>query len=270
MITVACIQPKIYDTNQECYDEVERLLVALLKTTDCDIICLPEKWIPVKKNMNDNIQEERGPTYDFIRQMAEKYKVAIISGAIWEKRNNEKSPKITAYFFNKNGNEIGRQDKIHLYSFEREIFEPGNELNIFNYNSINFSILICFDMAFFETPRLAAESGADILFSPTQIRADGMKNWETYLTARALENRIPVVACNTFGSFRRRKFLGQSKIISFITGFISPSKLRILEAPLNNHGFLFDEVDLDFPKKLRQLRFKEKVEKNEIKVNKIN
>ena len=54
MIKAACIQPKIYETDQECYDEVERLLVSLLKTSKgCDIICLPEKWIPVKKNMNE-------------------------------------------------------------------------------------------------------------------------------------------------------------------------------------------------------------------------
>jgi predicted amidohydrolase len=271
MIKVACIQPKIYETDQKCYDEVERLLVALLKhSSSCDIICLPEKWIPLKKNMSENIQEERGHTYNFIKQMAKEFNVAIISGAIWEKRDNNKSPKITAYFFDKDGNEIGRQDKIHLYSYEREVFEPGNELNIFNYNNFNFSILICFDMAFFETPRLATENGAEILFSPTQIRADGMKNWEVYLKARALENRIPVVACNTFGSFKKSNFLGHSKIISFIAGFTSPSKLRIIEAPLNNHGFVLDEIDLNFPKKLREIRFKEKVEKNEIKINKIN
>lgn len=124
-------------------------------------------------------------------------------------------------------------------------------------------------MAFFETPRVAAENGAEILFSPTQIRAEGIQNWEIYLKARALENRIPVVACNTYGSLFKRKFPGQSKIISFVKDYISPSKLRVVEGPIDSSGFVYDEINLDFPKKLRKLRFKEIIDKNSIKVRKI-
>jgi predicted amidohydrolase len=125
-------------------------------------------------------------------------------------------------------------------------------------------------MAFLETPRLAVENGSDILFSPTQIREDGMDNWHVYLRARALENRIPIVACNTFGNYFRRKFLGNSKIISFESGKISPSKLKIIEGPFNSSGFIFDDIDLDFPKKLRKIRFNEKIGKKNIKVKIIN
>jgi len=123
-------------------------------------------------------------------------------------------------------------------------------------------------MAFFETPRLAAENGADILFSPTQIKTEGIQNWDIYLKARALENRIPVVACNTFGRILKNKFPGHSKIISFLNDFISPSKLRIVEGLYDSSGFIFDEFDLTFPKKLRKLRFKEIIEKSEINVKK--
>ena len=125
-------------------------------------------------------------------------------------------------------------------------------------------------MAFFETPRLAAENGADILFSPTQIRAEGMENWESYLKARALENRIPVAACNTYGRLLKRKFPGHSKIISFVKDFISPSKLRIVEGPNESSGYIYDNLDLEFPKKLRKLRFKEVIEKSEINVRKVS
>jgi predicted amidohydrolase len=125
-------------------------------------------------------------------------------------------------------------------------------------------------MAFLETPRLAAENGADILFSPTQIRSEGIENWEIYLKARVLENRIPVVACNTFGRISKSNFPGHSKIISFVEDFISPSKLRIVEGPIDSSGFIFDEVDLFFPKKLRKLRFKEIIEKSAINVRKID
>ncbi|MFW9999934.1 MAG: carbon-nitrogen hydrolase family protein [Candidatus Hodarchaeota archaeon] len=269
---VACIQPQIFQERNKCYNEIERILRELLEVhKNCEIICLPERWVPLFKNSSLNFQEQRGKDYSFIQNLAREYNIKILSGAIWEKRRGFKKPAITCYYFNENGEEIGRQDKIHLYAYEREYFESSNELNLFKLsNSHLFTILICFDMAFFETPRLAVENGADILFSPTQIRQDGMKNWQIYLKARALENRVPIVACNTYGRYLKRNFIGKSKIISFHEGNISPSKLKIVEGPKDSSGFIFDNIDLIFPRKLRNIRLKEQIDKNKIKVKIIN
>ncbi|TFG24884.1 MAG: carbon-nitrogen hydrolase family protein [Promethearchaeota archaeon] len=267
---IACIQPKIHQSIKKCYSEIEYLLKMLIdQVAKIDIICLPERWVPLLNDISQNIQKERGENYSFIKTIAGEYQINIISGAIWEKRKNSRKPTITSYFINEKGEEVGRQDKIHLYSYEKGQFEPGNELNLFSFNEYFFAILICFDMAFFETPRLAAENGADVLFSPTQIREEGMYNWKIYLQARALENRIPIIACNSVGSFNKRRFLGNSKIISFVKNFISPSKLKIVEGPKDS-GYIFDDIDLKFPKKIRKIRFNEKIEKNNIKINVIN
>jgi nitrilase len=267
---VACIQPQIFQNRTKCYLEVEKILKKLLdKDKGNEIVCLPERWVPYSKKLNSNLQEERGEDYNFVRKLAKNYNINIISGAIWERRSNSEKPAITCYYFDENGEEIGRQDKIHLYSYEREQFESGKELILFKVGkSYHFAILICFDMAFFETPRAAVENGADLLFSPTQIREDGMFNWDIYLKARTLENRVPVVASNTYGSYLRRRFLGKSKILSFVKGNISPSKLKIIEAPSNSSGFIFDNIDLDFPQKLRSIRLNEKIEKEKILVRK--
>jgi len=271
MLRVACVQPEVFHERKKCYQEIEKLVQNLMNNfNNCDLVCLPERWVPLSSKPLENFQEERGKDYHFVKNLAEEYSINILSGGIWEKRKNSTEPYITCYFFNHNGEEIGRQDKIHLYSYERETFKPANELSLFKLKDFCFAVLICFDMAFFETPRLAAESGANILFSPTQIREEGMENWDVYLKARALENRIPVVGCNTYGNFFKRKYVGSSKIISFIKGYISPSKLRIVEAPFDSSGFVYDEIDLKFPEKLRKLRFKEILEKSFIKVNVIN
>ncbi len=267
---VACIQPEISSTKQECYSEIKLLLKELLDNEEkCRIVCLPERWVPLLDDLPKNLQKERGQDYKFVKNLAEEHSISFISGAIWEKRDSIEKPNITSYFFSENGEEIGRQDKIHLYSYEREQFEAGRELNLIKLENSKFAILICFDMAFYETPRLAAEHGADLLISPTQIREEGMHNWNIYLQARALENRIPVVACNSVGSFLKRRFLGKSKIISFVKNFVSPSKLKIVEGPKGS-GYIFDEIDLKFPRKIRKIRLNEKIEKNNIKVNVVN
>lgn len=268
---VACLQPQIFQDRNKCYRETEYLLKDLVENNNnCEIVCLPERWVPYFKDPEKDFQNERGNDYFFVKNLAKKYKMKILSGAIWEKRTNLKKPTITCYYFNEKGDEIGRQEKIHLYSYEQEQFEPGKVLKIFELTkSTYFAILICFDMAFFETPRLAVESGADILFSPTQIIADGMSNWSIYLKARALENRVPVVACNTFGNYLGRKFIGNSKIISFYKGSVSPSKLKIVEGPEDSSGYILDDIDLKYPRKLRKIRFREKIEKNRINVKKV-
>ncbi len=264
---VACIQPKVFQAIEKCYAEVENLLKNLLdEFSNCDIICLPERWTPFSNDIPQNFQEERGENYTFIKELAKKYGISFLSGAIWEKRNNQKRPFVTCYYFNEKGEEMGRQDKLHLYSYEQKFFEPGKVLNLLKFENVRFALLICFDMAFFETPRVATESGADFLFSPTQIREEGMENWKIYLQARALENRIPIAACNTVGNIFDIKYLGNSKIISFEEGFITPSKLKVIEGPIGSNGFVYDDIDLTFPKKLRKIRLKEKIDKDKIRI----
>ncbi len=266
---IACLQPRFFQDRDKCYSEIENNLKKLLNQFDANIVCLPERWVPLLNNIPLNFQKERGDDYNFIKDLAKEYNINILSGGIWEKRNNLK-PSITCYYFNKKGEEIGRQDKIHLYSYERRHFKPGKELNLFKLNNFYFAILICFDMAFYETPRLAAESGADFLCSPTQIREDGMENWEIYLKARVLENRIPIAACNSVGEIEERRFVGKSKIISFVRGYITPSKLRVIEGATGSSACICDDIDLEFPKKLRKERLNEKVEKSKIKVTIVN
>lgn len=267
---VACLQPKISPDRKECYSQVESLIRDLVNMNEkCDIACLPERWTPYSNQITQNFQRERGDDYSFVKGLAEKYHLNLLSGGIWETRESSRKPHVTCYFFNENGEEIGRQDKIHLYSYERGIFKPSTELKLFKFKNSYFAILICFDVAFYETPRLAAENGADLIFSPTQIREDGMHNWKVYLQARALENRMPVVACNTYGKINERSFTGKSKIISFLKGPHTPSKLRIVEAPENASSFIFDDINLEFPKELRKIRMNEKVEKTKINISKI-
>jgi omega-amidase len=267
MLKICCLQPEVLQTQTSCYKEIENLLKSLITNyNDCDIICLPERWLPFSQDISKMIQPERGEAYHFIKNLARDYGLNIIAGAIWEKRTPLQKAFITSYYLNNQGEEVGRQDKIHLYAYEKEIFEKGNELVVFQEKNFSFAICICFDIAFFETPRLAAENGAQILFSPTQIREEGMNNWEIYLKARALENRIPIAACNTLGKIFNRKFVGKSKIISFKEGYISPSQLKVIEGPFSSHGYAYDEINLPFTEKLRKLRFNQVIKKNEIKI----
>lgn len=262
-LKTSLIQCEITSNKDEMNLRIEKMVKEVLSYSP-DIIILPERWrpIPEPNKLLEAIETERGSDYNFIKKLSKEYSMNIISGGIWESRGeSQKKAFITSYYF-ESGEEIGRQDKLHLYSYETTIFQQGSQLNIFTHHKtgIKFSILICFDVAFFETPRLSVENGAEILISPTLIREDGIYNWNIYLQARALENRIPIAACNPVGTFHDRHFPGNSKIVSFKTGYESPSLLVIKELDKNKSGFLIENVNISYPNKIRKKRLEEKIQ----------
>jgi omega-amidase len=267
-IKISLIQCKIVAQQQVMDSNIARLIGEAAQEKP-DLVILPERWRPVpsKEHFFEAIEEERGHSYDLLKDLAKKHSTYIITGGIWEKRQNN-TCFITCYVFDNEGNELGRQDKLHLYSYEPSVFTPGNSLQIFTHNpsQTKFAILICFDIEFFETPRLAVEHNAEILLSPTLIREDGLYNWSIYLQARALENRVPVVACNPVGNIFGNTYLGKSKVISFKRGHSSPSILVIKESQENEQNILTQRVNLSFPNSIRKKRLDEKREKSSIQV----
>ena len=234
-----------------------------------DLLMLPEKWrtVPSKEKFFDAMERERGHSYHLLKDLAKNNDVYVVTGGIWEERKKNEY-YITSYVFDNEGNELGRQDKLHLYSYEPKVFTPGEDLQIFTHKPTNskFAILICFDIAFFETPRLAIEHGAEFLLSPTLIRAEGMYNWKIYLQARALENRVPIAACNPVGSIFGNSYTGKSKIISFKRGHTSPSVLKIKEGEESKRDVVTEIINLSFPNTIRKKRLSEKREPSSIKV----
>ena len=85
---VACIQPEIFENKSKCYSEIKHLLNKLLKKFEsCNIVCLPERWLPLFRDPSENFQKERGEAYFFIKDLAKLYNIKILSGGIWEQRH---------------------------------------------------------------------------------------------------------------------------------------------------------------------------------------
>ncbi len=268
-IAACCIQPRLQGTLAECFKHVEMLLIKA-KEQNPSIVILPEQWVPFafSHEMSKFVFEEDAEPIHFLQQCAEKYAVCIVGGGIWQYIHNQ--PKIVSYIISPNGSIVGRQEKLHLYAMERHYFTPGKELCLFRLGEVTFAVLICFDISFFETPSLAVNQGADLLISPTLIRKEGMENWSIYLRARALENKVPVIACNTLGEVMGSQYLGCSQIIQFYAGHTLPSKLKINSAPENIETVLSDRIDYKFPRGMRKDRLSERIDIGNLKITHAN
>ncbi|NVM01345.1 MAG: carbon-nitrogen hydrolase family protein [Candidatus Helarchaeota archaeon] len=233
------------------FEKIEEL-VNEAKKEKIEIVCLPEKWNA--KGPLEPIENENGNIFKFLSKMAKNYKLYIIGGAILVKL--EDNNYVISYIFDKNGNCIGAQRKIHLYSYENQYVTSGSELELINTDFGIIGVAICFDLnAFPEVGRAYALNGANIVFNPSMIPGGGIENWHIYLKARALENRMPVVGVNAVGGSPAGNLLtGESIIIGFHKGHESPAKLKIIKGEKNKEQLIFADLDLEYPQKLREKR----------------
>lgn len=113
----------------------------------------------------------------------------------------------------------GLYRKTHLNQPEKEIFEPGQEIGVFEHAHCTFGLQLCYDAHFPELSTLQVLAGAEILFvasaSPRDNPSPKKARMLRYLPARAYDNSCYVVACNLVGpGARGQTFAGVAMIIS--------------------------------------------------------
>ena len=80
----------------------------------------------------------------------------------------------TTLVFDKNGDIIGRYNKIHLFSLfaEEKIFVPGQERTVVDIAGVKSGLAICYDIRFPELIRAMALDGAKIIYLHAEWPAD--------------------------------------------------------------------------------------------------
>lgn len=111
---------------------------------------------------------------------------------------------------------VDRYRKLHLFGFEDELFQPGDEPpHSVNAAGAELGLMICFDWIYPETMRCLALEGARIVCHPANLV---LPHCPRAMLTRCLENRIFAVTANRTGSeFRRGEklsFIGSSQIVA--------------------------------------------------------
>jgi predicted amidohydrolase len=106
---------------------------------------------------------------------------------------------------------MGKYRKLHLFSEEKDHFQPGNAgLPIFQVGSCRIGLLVCFDWVFPEVWRILALKGADVICHPSNLVLPGLA--QSAIPIHALTNSVFVVTSNRIGAERNLLFTGLSTI----------------------------------------------------------
>jgi omega-amidase len=165
----------------------------------------------------DRIEELADPqgerTKSVVSAFCRKYGVMVVAGSIAEKRSEGVTN--TIHVFDRSGREIGEYSKIHLFRLMNEHLHlvAGEREGRFDLDGMPAAAMICYDIRFPELARKLALGGAKILFVPAEWPHPRLHHWRTLLQARAIENQMFVVSCNTVGLSGGTSFFGHSMVI---------------------------------------------------------
>jgi omega-amidase len=166
-----------------------------------DIVVLPEMFnCPYKSSFFVEFAEMKGEkTYSFLSKKAEEHKIYLVGGSIPEKtkKNNIYN---TAFIFDRNGKQIGRHRKTHLFDIDvkgRQTFKesdtltPGKSVTVVETEFGKVGIMICYDIRFPEFARMTIERGARMIIVPGAFNmTTGPAHWEMIFRARAVDNQV--------------------------------------------------------------------------------
>ena len=193
----------------------EALIERAVAEESPDWVLLPEQFDWAGGSKADKLANAEtlpgGPAYEMARKQAIKHRIFLHAGSIMEKVECEGRIHNTSVVFNREGDEIARYRKIHLFDVktpdgtaynESATVKAGDEVVTYDCEGVTIGCSICYDLRFPDLFQALAEKGAEIIALPAAFTMQtGKDHWEVLLRARAIETETYVCAAAQTGSF---------------------------------------------------------------------
>ncbi len=219
-----------------------------------DLIVLPEASYPAyflhsrERYQSSGIYPDQ-QLLDSLSERSRTHGVHIAVGLVLH--NASGGLENTCVIFDPTGRQIARYAKHFLWHFDRNWFEPGDELplvdlEIDDSTTARAGILICSDSRLEEISRGYAQAGAELIINPTAWVTAGRDparlsnpQVEFLMPTRAIESGAWIVSADKAGSEAKSVvYAGQS-------GVVSPAGIWTVRAPSASAGIVLHSLDLD-------------------------
>ena len=213
---VACLQmDMLLAKPEENFSHAAELVKRAMKDKP-DVLVLPETWntgfFP-RENLQALCDRDGSQVKQVFGALAERNQVNIVAGSV----SNVRGSKVynTAMVFDRTGACIASYDKTHLFTpmGEDNYYTPGDRLCTFVLDGVKCGLIICYDVRFPELTRSLTVPGLDMLFVVSQWPKVRTFHLRSLTTARAIENQMFLVCCNSCGTAGQTVYGGNSAII---------------------------------------------------------
>ncbi|MFO1070764.1 MAG: carbon-nitrogen hydrolase family protein [Geminicoccaceae bacterium] len=241
--------------------QARELIAAAVAADRPDLVVLPEVWA-----FQGGTQEERrnaaeaipgGEAYATLAEAARRHRVFVHGGSFME-RDGERLWNTTVAF-DRDGNELARYRKIHLFDVvtpdgreyrESALVGSGREVVTYQAEDIRVGCSICYDIRFPELYRQLVDKGAQLIMVPAAFTLmTGKDHWDVLLRARAIESQCYVAAAAQVGSYKAgndvRQCWGHSMVID-------PWGHLLAQVAQDRPGWTTARLDLGWLEQVRQ------------------
>ena len=200
VIKAALIQMKVRTEKADSLGAAEQSIRRAAKE-GADLCLLPEMFCcPYQtKNFPVYAEEEGGPVWRELSRMAREHRVILAAGSVPERGEGGKVYN-TAYVFDREGRQIAKHRKMHLFDIdvaggqsfrESDTLSAGDSVTVFDTGFGPMGLCICYDFRFPELCRLMADRGARVILVPAAFNmTTGPAHWEILFRTRALDNQV--------------------------------------------------------------------------------
>ena len=254
-IKIAAIQMSTVADKMENVRTVKTYLEKI-KDENPDFVILPEMFCCPYQTENFPIyaEKEGGPVWQQLSGYAKQYGIYLIGGSMPEK-DAEGNVYNTSYIFDREGKQIGKHRKVHLFDIdvkggqtfkESDTLTAGDSDTVFDTEFGKMGVMLCFDIRFPELSRMMVNDGARIIFVPAAFNmTTGPAHWELSFRTRALDNQIYMVGCAPARDV-------SAGYISWGHSIVTDPWGRVTGMLDENEGILLAELDMDYEEQVRE------------------
>lgn len=227
-----------------------------IKDENPDFVILPEMFCCPYQTENFPIyaEKEGGPVWQQLSGYAKQYGIYLIGGSMPEK-DAEGNVYNTSYIFDREGKQIGKHRKVHLFDIdvkggqtfkESDTLTAGDSDTVFDTEFGKIGVMLCFDIRFPELSRMMVNDGAKVIFVPAAFNmTTGPAHWELSFRTRALDNQIYMVGCAPARDV-------SAGYISWGHSIVTDPWGRVTDMLDEKKGILLAELDMDYEEQVRE------------------
>jgi predicted amidohydrolase len=200
-----------------------------------------------------------GPAYAMAQELAATHGVFIHAGSIMEKIPGEDRIHNTTIVFNRQGEEIARYRKIHLFDVttpdgalyaESATVKAGDAVVTYDCEGVTVGCSICYDLRFPDLFQALAAKGAQMIALPAAFTLQtGKDHWEILLRARAIETQTYLCASAQTGSFN----VGNETRATYGHSLVADPWGHVVAKASDGEGVVSTRIDPALVEKVRRM-----------------
>lgn len=253
-IKIASLQMNVIIDKIKCIKYLENMLQKP-ELRGVDMLTLPEMFCsPYQSSAFPEYAEpEGGDLWQALSALAKTYGIYLSAGSVPEKTPNGNIYN-TAYVFNREGHQIAKHRKVHLFDIaiaggqhfkESDTLTAGDSITTFETEFCTMGIAICFDIRFPDMFSKMVSRGAKVILVPASFNmTTGPAHWELLYRARAVDNQVYMIGTSTARDYA-------SSYISYGNSLIVDPWGRIIAKQDAAEGVNIVDINLDMVTKVR-------------------